>query len=179
MDMVPGLVSSFWMTPTNTGEYDILCAELCGVGHYNMRSKVIVENAEDFQQWLSQQTTFSHSLSGGTETGLVEQGRQLSESRGCFACHSVDGSKSLAPTWKNLFGKVEKLTDGTSVTVDEDYLRESIVDPNAKMVAGYPPVMIAYAFSDEQLDAIIAYTKSLTDTAETNTDSDKGTPKEP
>ncbi len=161
MDLVPGLVSYFWMTPKERGEFEILCAELCGVGHYNMRGKVIIEDIEDYQQWLSQQTTFAHSLNGGTQTGLAEQGRKLSESRGCLACHSIDGSPSLAPTWKNLYGKTEELEDGTRVTVDDNYLRESILDPKAKVVAGYPPVMIPYEFSSEQLDAIIAYTKSL------------------
>jgi len=161
LDLVPGLVSSFWVTPTKAGEFEILCAELCGIGHYNMRAKVIVESPGQFQSWLSKQSTFSRSLTRDSTVGLIEQGQQLAESRGCLACHSVDGSPSLAPTWKDLYGKQEQLADGTQITVDDNYLKESILAPNAKMVAGYPPVMVAYQFSEQQLQAMIAYTKSL------------------
>lgn len=163
MDMVPGLVSYFWMTPIVAGEFEILCAELCGVGHYNMRSKVIVESREDFHTWLSQQPTFARSQHQDSPADRSEQGRLLAEGRGCIACHSIDGSPSLAPTWKNLYGKQERLSDGSEITVDDNYLRESILNPNAKMVDGYPAVMVAYEFSDDQLDAIIAYTKSLSE----------------
>lgn len=161
MDLVPGLVSSFWITPTKVGEFEILCAELCGVGHYNMRAKVIVESPDQFQSWLSKQSTFARTLTRDSAVGLIEQGQQLAQSRGCLACHSIDGSPSLAPTWKDLYGKQEQLADGTQVTVDDNYLKESILAPNAKMVAGYPPVMVAYEFSEQQLQALIAYTKSL------------------
>ena len=162
MDMVPGLVSYIWMTPTKTGEFEILCAELCGLGHFNMRGKVVVESPEAFRTWLDAQPTFARSLHRDSRAGLVQQGQQLALSSGCLACHSVDGSPGLAPTWFELFGKQETLADGTSITVDAAYLRESILNPNAKLVANYPPVMVAYDFSEEQLDALVAYTQSLT-----------------
>lgn len=163
MDSVPGLVSYMWFTPTRTGEFEILCSEYCGVGHYNMRGKVMVAEAGDYQRWLAEQPTFSESLTAAGSIGLVEQGRRLSQSQGCLACHSVDGSPSVGPGWQGLYGGQEALADGTSITVDDDYLKESITDPNAKLVQGYPPVMVAYPLSDEQLDAIVAYIKSLAD----------------
>ena len=160
MDMVPGQVSYFWFTPTKEGRYEILCAEYCGVAHYNMKGHMIIDSAENYQAWLSEQPTFAISLVSGSDDGGVEQGRQLAESSGCFACHSIDGSKSLGPTWKGLFGKTEVLMDGTTVVADEAYLKESITDPNAKMVKDYAPVMVAYPLSDSQLDALVEYIKS-------------------
>ena len=165
MDMVPGQVSYFWMTPTKLGRYEILCAEYCGIAHYNMRASVVVDSADDYQSWLAQQPTFAQtlqqSLGSSSVDGLVEQGRQLADSSGCFACHSIDGSKSLGPGWQGIFGSSETLADDSSVVVDDAYFRESVLTPSAKMVKGYLPVMVAYPFSDEQLQALIAYVRSL------------------
>lgn len=91
----------------------------------------------------------------------IEQGRLLAQTRGCLACHSVDGSPGVGPTWKGLYGKQEALADGTTVPVDEAYLRESILDPSAKLVEGFPPAMPPYTFSDEELRMLIAYLESL------------------
>ncbi len=165
MDMVPGQLSYFWLTPIETGEYEILCAEYCGVAHYNMGGRVFVDNSQDYQQWLSNQPTFSQqyqkSLATDLADGIEEQGRQLAENSGCIACHSIDGSKSLGPGWKNMFGKTEKLTDGSTITVDNAYFDESVLNPSAKIVEGYPPVMAPYQFSGEQLEALKAYIKSI------------------
>ena len=163
MDMVPGQVSYFWFTPTVIGEYEVLCAEYCGVAHYNMRGRVRVVSQADYDSWLAEQPTFAGSLLAGDDGGgAIEQGRQLAESRGCLACHSTDGSKSLGPGWKGLMGRSETLTDGSTVVVDEAFFKESVLAPAAKITQGYSPVMAPYEFSDEQLDALIAYVKSLT-----------------
>ncbi|NUU37254.1 cytochrome c oxidase subunit II [Pseudomonas sp. C2B4] len=164
MDMVPGMVSYFWFTPTKTGQYEVLCAEFCGVGHYNMRGQMIVEEQGAFDQWLSSQPTFAQTLATAARPGrdnLVEKGRQLAEKYGCGACHSQDGSKSLGPGWKGLYGRTEQLADGSSVPVDEAYLKESILTPQARLVQGYPPVMVAYTLNDEELGALVALIKSL------------------
>lgn len=174
MDLVPGLVSFFWATPTHVGNFEILCAEYCGVGHYNMRGMVHVDEQEDFDRWLRQQPTLADTLSGGTLSGLAKQGQQLSESQGCLSCHSTDGSKGLAPSWFDLSGRQVELEDGTTVTADDAYLRESITAPKAKMVKGYPPVMVAYPLSDEQLDAIVAYIKTLSDKQAANDQANEG-----
>ncbi len=168
MDLVPGSVSYFWFTPTRTGAFEVLCAEHCGVGHFNMRGKVFVDEPDVYESWLESLPTYAESLVRDVSLGLEEQGKQLSESRGCLACHSVDGSQSLGPGWLNLYGATETLVDGTTVTVDDDYLKESITDPGAKVVKGYPNVMVAYDFSPEQLDATVAYIRSLAASAEEN-----------
>jgi cytochrome c oxidase subunit 2 len=164
MDMVPGQITYFWFTPTREGSFEVLCAEYCGVAHYNMQGTVVVNNASDYQRWLDQQPRFAYSANSQPGNGAVEQGRQLAEGSGCLACHSIDGSKSLGPTWKGLVGKTETLQDGSTVVVDAAYFNESITDPAAKIVQGYPPVMVAYAFSEQQLESLMAYSKSL-DTA--------------
>ncbi|MGH8383137.1 c-type cytochrome [Pseudomonas sp.] len=164
MDMVPGMVSYFWFTPTKTGNYEILCAEYCGLGHYNMRGQMIVEEQGAFDQWLTSQPTFAQTLTTAAKPSrdsVLEKGRLLVEKYGCGACHSQDGSTSLGPGWKGLYGRTEQLVDGTSVLVDEAYLKESILDPKARLVQGYPPVMVAYTLNDDELGALVALIKSL------------------
>ena len=164
MDMVPGMVSYFWFTPTVIGKYEILCAEYCGVGHYNMRGYMIVEDRTAFEQWLNRQPTFAQTLTTAAKPSrdsVLEKGRQLVEKLGCSACHSQDGTASLGPGWKGLYGRTEQLADGTSVLVDEAYVKESILDPKARLVQGYPPVMVAYTLTEDELGAVVALIKSL------------------
>ncbi|MNQ90314.1 Alternative cytochrome c oxidase subunit 2 [compost metagenome] len=164
MDMVPGMVSHFWFTPTVPGKYEILCAEFCGVGHFNMRGYLLVEAPDTFQQWLASQPTFAQTLASASKPSqgsLIETGRQLAEGHGCRACHSQDGSASLGPGWKDLYGREEKLVDGSSVAVDVPYLKESITDPKARLVQGYPPVMVPYTFNQNELAALVAFIQSL------------------
>ncbi|VVN88006.1 cytochrome c oxidase subunit II [Pseudomonas fluorescens] len=163
MDMVPGMVSHFWFTPTKTGKYEVLCAEYCGVGHFNMRGHMIVEEQNVFDQWLNSQPTFAQTLTTAAKPSrdsVLEKGRLLVENLGCSACHSQDGSASLGPGWKGLYGRTEQLADGTSVLVDEAYLKESILDPKARLVQGYPPVMVAYTLTGDELGALVALIKS-------------------
>ena len=166
MDMVPGMVSYFWFTPTKLGSYEVLCAEYCGLAHYNMRGHMLVEERAAFERWLSSQPTFAQSLRAAakpSQASLLQQGRQLAQNYGCQACHSLDGSANLGPSWKGLYGRHETLADGSSVEVDEAYLSESIRDPKAKLVQGYPPVMVPYTFSQDELGALLALIQSLGD----------------
>jgi len=164
MDMVPGMVSYFWFTPTKIGKFDILCAEYCGIGHYNMRGHMIVEEQGAFAQWLNSQPTFAQTLATAAKPSRadrLEKGRQLAENYGCLACHSLDGGASLGPGWKGLYGRTEQLADGSSVQVDEAYLKESILNPKARLVQGYPPVMVPYTLNEDELGALVALIKSL------------------
>lgn len=162
MDLVPGMVSHFWFTPTREGRFEILCAELCGVGHYNMRGFVVVASADDFTAWQQALPTFAAtSAPAAVATDPVAQGRQLAQAKGCIACHSIDGSRGVGPSWKGVFGSSRKLVDGTVVTADEAYLHESMVSPNARVVEGFPPVMPPLPLSDEESAALIAYIESL------------------
>ena len=160
MDMVPGMITSFWFTPTKTGNFELMCAELCGVGHYNMRGHVVIDEPEAYRAWLATQPTFAHPAVAAAGGDAAAQGKQLAQSQGCMACHSVDGSKSVGPTWKGLYGRTEHLSDGSSIKVDEAYLKQSIHDPKAKVVQGYPPIMPQTPLTEAQVSALVAYIKA-------------------
>jgi cytochrome c oxidase subunit 2 len=166
MNIVPGQVSSFWFTPTKPGRYEALCAQLCGVGHPDMRGFVRVEAAAAFDTWLAAQPTFAGlraaaaaPAAAGTDPATV--GRTLAQSKGCTACHTVDGGPGVGPTWKGLFGKQESLEGGGTVQVDEAFLREFIRNPQSRDIKGFPNVMPAMPVTDAELDALVAYIQAL------------------
>lgn len=171
MNLVPGMVTSFWFTPTQPGRYEVLCAQLCGVGHSQMRGAMVVEDEAHFQAWLQAQPTFAMALAGpspgasagaaGGDAAKISQGQALSQSKGCVACHTVDGSPRVGPTWKGLHGKQETMKDGSTALVDEAYLRSFIRDPQAREVKGFQPIMPRIDLSDEELAALVAYIQSL------------------
>ena len=162
MNMVPGQVSTFWFTPTQAGRYEALCAQLCGVGHPNMRAVVVVENQAAYQAWLQGKQTFAMTQRPPSpEAGPAAQGRALADAKGCVACHTVDGSTRVGPTWKGLYGKTETLRDGSTALVDEGYLRAFIRNPQARGVKGFAPVMPTIPLSDDELSALVAYIQSL------------------
>ncbi len=172
MDSVPGMITYFWFEPTKPGKYEILCAELCGYGHYTMRGWVEVDTREDFEAWLASQPTWAQMKAGVTPKAYSAQGRlgrQVAESTGCFACHSLDGTQVVGPTWQGLWGREIPLADGSTVVADADYIVESVREPTAKMVEGFAPVMIPYdaaTLSDEDLAAVVAFLKEETGPAE-------------
>lgn len=94
---------------------------------------------------------------------LAQRGQEISTERGCIACHTVDGSLGVGPSWQGMFGRVETLTDGSTVVVDEAYFRESIRNPQRKMVQGYPNVMSAYLLDEEEYEALIAFARRLSE----------------
>ena len=179
MNMVPGMVTSFWFTPTKTGRFDILCAQLCGLGHYNMRGHVVVEEQAAFDTWLAKQQTFAMTLAkvaastavpaeGAAVAGasasaadLVAQGRALAQSKGCVGCHSVDGSVGVGPSWKGLYGSTQTFSNGSSATVDDAFLKTEIEDPQARIVKGFGPVMPKLPVTDADVVALSAYIRSL------------------
>jgi cytochrome c oxidase subunit II len=171
MNIVPGMVTTFWFTPTKSGRYEILCAQLCGVGHPNMRGYVVVEDEATFQAWLKEQPTFAMTKAtpgaGGSQATavpgdtLLDKGKVLAQSKGCVACHSVDGSPGVGPTWKGLAGKTGTMADGSTVLADETYLKKSIRDPQAQVVKGFPPIMPKIDMTDDELAALVAYIQSL------------------
>jgi cytochrome c oxidase subunit 2 len=176
MDAVPGIVTSLWFTPTIIGRYDIACAEYCGIGHHTMHNFVQIDSEQDFQSWLDAQPTFSQLMAEkntGSSIDLASKGQQISQEKGCFGCHSIDGNASVGPTWKDMYGKTEKLENGKSILVDDAYLKESILNPNAKIVKGYAAMMPASNFSEEELNAFIAYAKQLASNTESNKPIDK------
>ena len=157
MDAVPGRYTKLWFTATHAGEYDFYCTEYCGTDHSNMRTKVIVHPPGGFETYLEEAEEALLNLPP------AELGASLYEKRGCNQCHSIDGSPGKAPTFKGLFGKTETFTSGGSAVVDENYLRESIIDPNALVVSGYNPVMPTFAgkLKDKEITGLIEYIKTL------------------
>lgn len=95
------------------------------------------------------------------DNALAQRGQEISTERGCIACHTVDGSLGVGPSWQGMFGRLETLTDGSTVVVDEDYFRESIRNPRRKLVQGYPDVMSAYLLEEEEYEALIAFARQL------------------
>jgi len=161
-DLVPGMYTQLWFNPTKVGTYDLFCAEYCGTGHSQMLAKVYVMSPEAFSRWEKgdeEEGTIGTAVTKASE----ELGKDLYKNKGCIACHSIDGSVGVGPSLKALFGKNESLQDGTTLEVDENYLRESILIPQAKVVSGFAPVMPAFKgiLTDEEVDALIVYIKSL------------------
>jgi cytochrome c oxidase subunit 2 len=153
-DAVPGRYTRMAFTPTRPGTYAVLCAEYCGTNHSQMNATAVVHpDQASFDAWASQ---------GGTEgLSLQAQGEALFTEKGCNACHTVDGSPGIGPTMKGLWGRTEKLTSGPPVEVDENYLRESMVAPGARIVAGYDDLMPPMPLEERELAALIAYIRSL------------------
>ena len=152
-DVIPGRFVQIWFEPTRPGTYQIFCAEYCGTQHSGMIGQVVVMEANAYQTWLS----------GGTAEGsLASTGEKLFSDLACNTCHRPD-SRGRGPVLQNVFGHPVQLIDGSVVTADENYLRESILTPAAKVTAGYQPVMPAFQglVSEEQLLALIEYVKSL------------------
>ncbi|KAA0140843.1 MAG: cytochrome c oxidase subunit II [Gimesia sp.] len=157
MDVVPGRYTQEWFKATRAGEYPLMCAEYCGQKHSNMISKVIVhETRGDFDKWLQQASDIHKNKSP------VEAGEYFYKSRGCIQCHSLDGTPKNGPSFKGLYGKDEKMTDGSTVKVDDNYLRESILEPQASIVAGFRPIMPTFKgqLTDQDISAIIAFIKA-------------------
>ncbi len=158
-DLLPGgeeFVRTLRITPTEIGSYKVRCAELCGIRHAYMESPVVVVSQADFDVWVAQQT--------GEPTDPVERGRKWANQYGCLSCHSLDGTKLVGPTWLGLFGSQVKLADGRTVTADEAYIIESIRNPGAAIVEGYPNIMpanVGQDLSDERIQDIIAFLKPL------------------
>jgi len=169
-DLVPGMYTSVWFQATATGEVDLFCAEYCGGksesgtqnGHWAMLSKVLVHEQAEFDKWLDALAGPPSECQGQTDMPAC-WGQKLYTTKACVGCHTINGEKAAGPTWKGIWGRSEALTTGASVTVDENYVRESILEPQAKLVAGFGPQMPTYKgiLRDKEIDAIIAYMKTL------------------
>lgn len=165
-DMVPGKTNKMWFIGQNVGNYELFCAEYCGLSHSYMFTEVSVMPQKDFDDWYAKMadTTGQAALAMATP-GL--KGKQLLQSNGCIACHSVDGSKLIGPSFKGVYGhKVTVLTNDKEreITADDEYIKTSIYEPNADIVKGYTKgMMISYKeqLSDEEVGEIIEYLKTL------------------
>jgi cytochrome c oxidase subunit II len=151
-DIVPGRYSTTWFRATKPGKYRIFCTEYCGTNHSGMTGWVYAMEPKDYEQWLA----------GGPKGTMVEEGKKLFEDLACIRCHKFDGS-GRCPALRGLFGQTVLLTGGATVEADEAYIRESILDPAAKVVDGYQPFMPVFKglVTEEQVIDLIAYIKTL------------------
>jgi cytochrome c oxidase subunit 2 len=152
-DAIPGRYSTIWFDATKTGEFHLFCAEYCGTKHSGMIGTVYVMEPDDYQQWLS----------GGGVTGtLSARGEQLFQQLACNTCHVSDGT-GRGPALAGVFGSQVTLNNGQTVLADESYVRESILNPQSKLVEGYQPLMPTFQglVNEEGLSSLIEYVKSL------------------
>jgi cytochrome c oxidase subunit II len=152
-DVLPGRYTTVWFEATQPGRYHLFCAEYCGAQHAGMRGSVVVLEPGAYEAWLT---------GGAMEGTMAERGERLFNQLGCVTCHVHDGS-GRGPSLVGLFNQPVVLTTGETVIADETYLRESILQPNARTVMGYPPIMPTYQgqVSEEGLLQLIAYIRSL------------------
>jgi cytochrome c oxidase subunit 2 len=153
-DVLPGRYTTLWFQATRPGRYHLFCTQYCGTGHAGMIGWVYALQPADFEAWL-----------GGRRVSLespVERGRALFQRLGCVTCH-IQAAPERCPRLEGLYGKTVKLTTGGTVVADEGYIRESILEPQAKIVAGYQAVMPTYTsqLKEEDVLDLIAYIKSL------------------
>jgi len=146
-DLVPGYPQVLRLTPTMEGNYRLICAEICGLEHANMRADVRVVSQAEFEQWSAD--LLAKPLP--SELSQAERGEfwYSAEGFGCNACHSLDGSQMSGPTWQGIVGREEEMADGTTVVADEAYLRESILNPDAKIVAGYDSNLMPENYAEQ------------------------------
>ena len=156
-DVLPYRYTVMWFEATQTGEFDVFCTEYCGAGHSKMIGRVIVVEQDEYEDALAPQPWDEN-----VET-LAQFGERTFQSNGCTACHSIDGSRMVGPSMAGLYGASRPITGEGQVTADENYLRESIVNPGARIVESYPNAMPTFAgrLTDQQIDGIIAYIQSL------------------
>jgi cytochrome c oxidase subunit 2 len=151
-DVLPGRYTVAWFRATKPGTYHLFCAEYCGTQHSGMIGSIVVLPPAQYEAWMT----------GGTTGPLSATGEKIFAELGCVTCHRSD-AQGRGPNLQGVFGAPVKLEDGRTVVADENYLRESILDPGAKIVAGFKPVMPTFQglVSEEQLNALVAYVKSL------------------
>ena len=151
-DVLPGRYTTLWFRATKPGTYHLFCSQYCGTQHSGMIGWVVVMEPRDYQAWMS----------GGASQPLAVTGQKLFSELGCSTCHRFD-TQGRGPNLAGVFGKPVLLEDGRTVTADENYVRESILEPGVKIVKGFKPVMPTFQgqVSDEQLSALVAYVKSL------------------
>jgi cytochrome c oxidase subunit 2 len=154
-DVVPGRYTTIWFEAAKPGKYHLYCAEYCGLNHSGMGGWVYVMPQEEFDNWLAG--------GGGSNQTPVEAGKELFMNKlGCASCHAA-GSGQRGPNLEGVFGTDQKLTTGQAVRADEEYIRNSILNPQSQIVEGYQPIMPTFKgqVTEEQLVSLVAYIKSL------------------
>lgn len=156
-DVVPGRYSTLWFKADKVGEYPVLCAEYCGDLHSQMLAKLVVVPWADYQTWVDSQKAANQDIP------LPELGKKLYEKLGCIACHSLDGTVRIGPSFKGIYGKMETFTDGSQGKIDDNYIKTKLLNPQQHVAKGFAPVMPTFQgrVSERDISGLIAYIKSL------------------
>jgi cytochrome c oxidase subunit 2 len=151
-DVLPGRYTVEWFHATKPGVYHLFCAEYCGTQHSGMVGSIIVQEPAQYEAWMN----------GNSNGPLSGSGEKIFAELGCATCHRSD-IQGRGPNLEGVFGKPVQLEDGRTLTADENYLRESILDPGSKRLKGFQPIMPTFQglVSEEQLNALVAYIKSI------------------
>jgi cytochrome c oxidase subunit 2 len=165
-DALPGRTIRGWFRATKAGEYEIACSQICGTGHTVMNAALHVVPKDEFERWVANGGSDQAAGARAPLTEEEQEGEKLVQSRGCLACHSIDGSTTIGPSYIGLYGRTETvLAGGTErqVVVDDAYIRRSILDPNNEVVKGYQPLMPSQAgiLHDDDIAKITAYLKTI------------------
>jgi len=156
-DVLPNRYTEVWFEATKPGEYVLQCAEYCGKDHSKMRGKVFVDSKADYERFIA------NGPADWATMPPAELGKMTYEQAGCVSCHSIDGTKGQGPSWKGIYGQTHQFVDGSSQVVDENYIRQSIENPQGKIVKGYEGIMPTYQglLREKQINGVIAYIKSM------------------
>jgi len=179
-DVIPGRYTTMWFTAEKPGVYDLFCAEYCGTNHSEMIGKVYALSQQDYEAWLSGGTTTASSSgmtgSGGSQASSQSAGQQLYQSLGCASCHGQNGEGNIGPRLAGLYGSKVQLSNGQTVVADDAYIRESILNPQAKIVKGYQPIMPTFQgqVTEQDILQLIQFIKSLGNSGSQGTAQNQG-----
>jgi len=173
-DVVPNTYTKLWFQATSLGEQPLYCAEYCGTSHSAMLGKIKIVEGAEYDKWQSlweveQRLGMNHTEAavapapGAPALSPAEKGQKLFADKGCMACHSTTSAALVGPALNGIFGHEVEMSDGTKTTVDENYIRQSLTEPQAQLVKGFAPVMPTFkgTLSDDEIGNLIAYIKSL------------------
>ena len=165
-DCVPGRETHLWFRPDQTGSFDLFCTEYCGVGHANMITKVEVMNEQEYEVWYRSGAAPAAPAGGPAPSPATASGEKLIQVKGCIACHSIDGSAKIGPSFKGIFGKKQLVVhEGKEIeiTVDAAFIKEKLMHPEINRIKGFPPIMPSQQgqLTDAEVDALIEYLKGL------------------
>ena len=157
-DVVPGMTNYAWFVADKPGSFDLFCSQYCGTNHSAMITTVEALPVSEFNEWLE------HSADGTAKAGSIDA-KKLAQEKGCLGCHSLDGSPGVGPSFKGINGRsTVVVTKGAerTITVDDAYLRQSILDPNSDVVKGFSAIMPAFAdLKKDELEALVEYLEGI------------------
>jgi cytochrome c oxidase subunit 2 len=156
-DAIPGRYTELWFTATKPGIYQVFCTEYCGRGHSDMLARIFVDTPEQYETFLREGDEQVRKMP------LKELGRLVWENKGCATCHSLDGTRGQGPSWKGIWNQRHRGADGKEHLVDAEYIRQSILMPQAVVVEGYQPIMPTYQglLREREILAVIEFIKEL------------------